>query len=82
MSIRWTNIFHARFWIGIAMAGFICAVVFGLIWDPLTYPAFFIGMALSALALLSDETVYTCPHCRKRVKTGASTCHHCGRQVT
>lgn len=22
-----------------------------------------------------------CPSCRKRVKIGASTCHHCGRDV-
>jgi predicted amidophosphoribosyltransferase len=23
----------------------------------------------------------TCPHCRKRVKFLASTCHHCGKAV-
>jgi hypothetical protein len=22
-----------------------------------------------------------CPNCRKRVKLGASVCHHCGREV-
>jgi hypothetical protein len=26
-------------------------------------------------------TVLYCPHCRKRVKIGATSCHHCGRTV-
>jgi hypothetical protein len=31
--------------------------------------------------VLSDEQMLYCPHCKKRVKMGADTCHHCGREV-
>ncbi len=34
------------------------------------------------IAIAADPSqVAVCQHCRKRVKLGASTCHHCGRTV-
>ena len=33
------------------------------------------------IAILADENVLQCPLCRKRVKAGAATCHHCGQGV-
>jgi hypothetical protein len=31
--------------------------------------------------LLLGTSALKCPHCRKRVKLGATACHHCGRRV-
>lgn len=42
---------------------------------------FAIGLAGSVVPLLAGTTALKCPHCRKRVKLGASACHHCGRAV-
>lgn len=34
-----------------------------------------------AAAAASGRLVLRCPACRKRVKLGATACHHCGRSV-
>ena len=43
------------------------------------------GWGVGALLLLGvyrrGRLVLSCPYCGKRVKVGASHCHHCGRQV-
>jgi RNA polymerase subunit RPABC4/transcription elongation factor Spt4 len=31
--------------------------------------------------VIKGESAFSCPHCRKMVKLGATTCHHCGRSV-
>ena len=31
-----------------------------------------------AIAVFNDEQMIRCDQCGKRVKLGASTCHHCG----
>lgn len=39
----------------------------------------FMGLALFSLA--TGRIALRCPSCRKRVKIGATACHHCGREV-
>lgn len=40
-----------------------------------------IGVAVSVTPLLAGTSTLRCPYCRKRVKLGATACHHCGRTV-
>lgn len=44
--------------------------------------AFFGVLGLIVLGMFSGGIVLKCPYCHKRVKIGATTCHHCGRTVT
>lgn len=41
-----------------------------------------IGAGLLAFGWWRGALVLKCPHCFKRVKIGAQTCHHCGKTVT
>lgn len=41
--------------------------------------AFFVALAAIVIPLLAGATVLKCRYCRKRVKLGATACHHCGR---
>lgn len=41
-----------------------------------------LGAAGGVAPLLAGSSVLRCPFCRKRVKLGASACHHCGRTVS
>jgi hypothetical protein len=47
----------------------------------LTEAGFLIAAAAMILMLSSGRTALKCPFCRKRVKLGATVCHHCGRAV-
>ena len=40
-----------------------------------------LGGAGAILPLLNGTSALKCPYCRKRVKLGATVCHHCGRSV-
>jgi hypothetical protein len=43
---------------------------------------FFVPIGLFALYSVTIGGMrLTCPSCRKRVKIGATACHHCGRDV-
>lgn len=43
---------------------------------------FFVPIGLFVIYAYSAGGLKTrCPACRKRVKIGATTCHHCGRAV-
>lgn len=42
------------------------------------FPAF---VVLAIVIGLANAGKLKCPYCRKRVKLGASVCHHCGRDV-
>jgi hypothetical protein len=48
------------------------------LWPPLGVVAF---VGVYVLAFLNTGAVYACPSCRKRVKVGATHCHHCGQAV-
>lgn len=80
MQIRWANLFSSRFWIGTAVGALLFAVVAAVVWDPLTVPAFVVGLLLLGWVNLTQQT-YRCPACGKSLKTGAEACHHCGRTV-
>lgn len=45
-----------------------------------------IALAVAAVGvggpLLMGTSALRCPYCRKRVKLGATHCHHCGRPVS
>ena len=43
--------------------------------------AFLLGLAGAAAPLLRGQSSLKCPYCRKRVKLGATVCHHCGRSA-
>lgn len=47
--------------------------------------AIWAALAIAAVGvggpLLLGTSALKCPHCRKRVKLGATVCHHCGRTV-
>lgn len=43
--------------------------------------AFLLGLAAAAVPLLTGQSALKCPYCRKRVKLGATACHHCGRSA-
>jgi len=43
---------------------------------------FFGVLGLMVFGVASGRQRLRCPFCRKRVKLGASTCHHCGRVVS
>jgi hypothetical protein len=47
----------------------------------LTDAAMLIAAAAFILMFSSGRTALKCPYCRKRVKLGATVCHHCGRAV-
>jgi predicted amidophosphoribosyltransferase len=55
------------------------------IWEPLAVPIAAVAFVILWLAAVAnDEQMAKCDACRKRVKLGASACHHCGysRNVT
>lgn len=43
--------------------------------------AFFGTLLLLIAPLMTGQSALRCPYCRKRVKLGATVCHHCGRPV-
>ena len=50
--------------------------------ETLFLPVFWIGFVVILVAYAwAPWTTAVCPWCRKRVKLGATTCHHCGRDV-
>ena len=67
------------------------ALVVALIAESLHFPQilvsilFFGVLALcfvgGLLPIIRGESAFSCPHCRKMVKLGANTCHHCGKSV-
>ena len=40
-----------------------------------------IGIAGGVVPLMAGTSALKCPYCRKRVKLGATHCHHCQRAV-
>jgi high-affinity Fe2+/Pb2+ permease len=41
----------------------------------------FLLVGFLVFAVISEGAVLYCPQCRKRVKIGATRCHHCGERV-
>lgn len=70
-----------RIWIGSLFGCLIISVILGMIWEPLTWTFFVLWPASLFAWFFADDQELTCPWCRKLVKLGATTCHHCGRVV-
>jgi uncharacterized membrane protein len=65
-----------------AIVALIVAAIASAVWRPLVGPVFFLVFAaVMVLAMFNDRNILYCPYCRKRVKMGATTCHHCGQNV-
>lgn len=79
-TVNWGNLFSLRFWLGSLLGAAIAGGLASLLWEPLFYV---VGVPVFALLLYVNltEQAFYCPHCRKRVKTGAKVCHHCGKNV-
>jgi hypothetical protein len=61
------------------LAGFFAGFAASFISEALVAPAIVIVMVGAWLAaVLNDEQMMRCDACLKRVKMGATTCHHCG----
>lgn len=43
--------------------------------------AFIVALVAIVLPLVTGAAVLKCRYCRKRVKLGATACHHCGRST-
>lgn len=70
-----------RVGLGAFLGALIVAAVLGMIWQPLAYVFIPLFVVLWLVMLVDPATVAYCPHCSKRVKIGATACHHCGRDV-
>ena len=65
------------------VAGVGAGVLIGLAWPAATMPVVWtVAAACYLLAIFNDAQMIRCPACRKRVKMGADTCHHCGYTAT
>lgn len=73
--------FSFRVLLGCGLVAALVGALLSLVWEPLSYGAVPVFVALWIGVVLNDDTVVRCPHCRKRVKVGASTCHRCGLDV-
>lgn len=63
--------------------GVCVGVLVGLVRPSATMPVVWIAAAAAyVVAILNDGQMIHCAACRKRVKLGATTCHHCGYQQT
>lgn len=61
------------------VSGIGIGVLAGMIWPAATMPVVWGSAALVYLGIVvNDEQMVKCAACRKRVKIGATTCHHCG----
>lgn len=79
--MNWTALFSLRVWGGAVLVGFLLCLPFALIFPPLGTVAFVVGFGWTMYYQLTDGMPLRCPHCRKRVKVGATTCRFCGRDT-
>jgi hypothetical protein len=61
------------------LMGVFLGALAGMIWEPLVTPVAIVVIVLCWVgAVFNDDQALTCPRCKKMVKLGADTCHHCG----
>lgn len=71
-----------RVWGVCAITAGLPAFLLGQLWQPLFLITFWPLFALALIGYaLSPATAAKCPYCLKRVKLGATVCHHCSRSV-
>lgn len=78
---RLRRLVSIRILFGCWLVSVLVAVIPTMIWRPLGWVWLPVFAVLLLGAVFNDDMVLECPHCRKRVKAGADTCHHCGRSV-
>ncbi len=78
-DIYWLNLLNPRMWMSAGFTAILAGIPAVLIWEPLAAPVV-VTVFFAMLALMSLNPP-SCPHCRKRVKIGATTCRGCGQQV-
>lgn len=82
-SLKWQARVERALSIRLMFISIFCASIVGALagalWEPLTAPVVVVTWLVAWLgAVLNDEQMAKCDVCRKRVKFGATTCHHCG----
>lgn len=80
-AARFGRLLSLRVLLGGLVASIFVSVVLSFLWDPLQYLWWFLYPAFLVGVFFNDDLVLRCPWCEKRVKLGATTCHHCGRDV-
>ena len=83
LTVNWSSAFSFR----VIFAAFFMAVLVAIL-PSMVSSAFggvvfvLVFLAVYGMAIFNpNAAVLYCPHCRKRVKVGADTCHHCGKLV-
>jgi hypothetical protein len=79
--VNWGALFSLRVWFGAVFVGLLAAILPALLWPPLGTVAFVLAFGWVMYFQVTQGTPLRCPFCRKRVKIGATACHHCGRAV-
>ena len=65
--------------LGSLFVSFLGGMLVGLVWERAEMPVVWGLAAVCYLGAVADPSqMLRCDACRKRVKVGASTCHHCG----
>lgn len=65
------------------LLGVIAGALVGALWEPLAMPVTILVWVVSWLGVvMNDEQMAKCDACMKRVKLGATACHHCGYSRT
>lgn len=82
-TINWSNIVSFRVLFGAFVIALVVAILPSMISSAFGGVVFVIVfLVVYGNAIFNPEApVLYCPHCRKRVKAGATTCHHCGKAV-
>ena len=76
------TLFSVRWGCSAMLLALIPAVIGSLITPVLGTVLFFVVFVpVWIIGAANPGNVLYCPYCRKRVKVGATTCHHCGRSV-
>lgn len=76
------TLFSVRWGCSAMLLALIPAVIGSLITPVLGTILFFVVFVpVWIIGAANPGNVLYCPYCRKRVKVGATTCHHCGRSV-
>ncbi len=80
-KIDWESALSFRILFLALLVAVIPAGLVALVSSPASSVVLFVVFGAVWWQLATTTNPLYCPHCRKRVKMGASACHHCGREV-
>lgn len=80
MNVDWRALGSVRALFGALLVALIPACLASLVWSPLFW---IVGGAVFGAWMYNVQMrrAWYCPNCAKRVKAGASACHHCGLRL-